>query len=145
MIPDPDSGFYALLLYLRADRRIRIGQKGVFNFDAGHYVYIGSARPGLTARLARHGRSRKTLRWHIDYLRKKAGMIGAWTTCDGNATECGLAEWFQSRPGALNPLKGFGASDCRCPGHLVYLPDLRAAGLVPGEPVAGSVPMQWSG
>ena len=140
-----DSGLYALLLHLGGDRRIRIGRKGVFNFPEGYYVYIGSARPGLGGRLARHRRLRKVLRWHIDYLRRRARWLGAWTTTAEGTSECELAAWFRELPGAESPVPGFGASDCRCGGHLARLTSLSGSGLAPGGPIEGPYGLEWSG
>lgn len=73
--------------------RVTIGRFGSFRFVAGRYIYTGSARHNFAARVARHLRQEKTLRWHIDYLLAAPGNV---------------------------PLPGFGASDCRagCGSHL---------------------------
>ena len=39
------------------------------------YVYTGSARGGLEARIARRRRREKRMRWHIDYLLREARII----------------------------------------------------------------------
>jgi len=64
-------GTYALILHLSKKlERIEIGKLGRFAFDAGFYVYVGSAfgPGGLKARLQRHLRTDKPLHWHIDLL-----------------------------------------------------------------------------
>jgi sugar fermentation stimulation protein A len=72
----------------------------------------------MPARLARHGRRRKPLRWHIDYLSAKAAMLGAILIPGGRDGECSLAaEVARLHP---RPVPRFGASDCRCAGHLFY-------------------------
>jgi len=85
---------------------------------AGRYVYTGSAKRALEARIARHLRQDKTLRWHIDYLLAAPGVrvVGVVRS---RRTEC--AENRAVR-GSI-PAPGFGASDCRagCGSHLRHL------------------------
>ncbi len=122
-----DGGCYIAVFELNRARRLRIGKLGTFDFPAGVYYYVGSALRSRDARLARHARRRKPLRWHVDYLSARARMLGAvlapadWVG-DGRTgpVECRLAaalERFARRRPA-----GFGASDCRCAGHLLYAP-----------------------
>ena len=47
---------------------LRIGKLGTFEFPAGRYVYTGSARKNIEARISRHLSKKKRRRWHIDYL-----------------------------------------------------------------------------
>ncbi|MDC7789088.1 GIY-YIG nuclease family protein [Rhodoplanes sp. TEM] len=87
----------------------------------GRYLYCGSARGpgGLRARIARHLRRRKTLRWHVDRLTTRGTVIAVWAVPDGD--ECALAGALAGLP---VPIPGFGASDCRrCPSHLFAWPD----------------------
>jgi len=67
-----DRGAYVVLLRLRRAKAIDIGSLGRIRFPAGFYGYAGSAARILTARVARHRRIRKRLRWHIDLLRAEA-------------------------------------------------------------------------
>ncbi|MEE9274352.1 MAG: GIY-YIG nuclease family protein [bacterium] len=121
------SGVYHLLLRLGRPRRIRVGALGLLPFPAGYYTYTGRAMRGLGARLARHSRrGGKRLRWHIDYLRRAAALEAIrLVAADEAEAECRLAldllAQARRRLGAgalLHP--GFGASDCRCPAHLVH-------------------------
>jgi Uri superfamily endonuclease len=116
------AGTYALLLRLWAGADITVGRLGIFTFPAGYYVYVGSAlgRGGLPARLARHGRQQKRMHWHIDYLLAYARIIGVQTDTSGERLECTWARKWLHKPGAQIIAPGFGASDCRCPAHLVY-------------------------
>ncbi len=57
---------YQLLIRIGRPIRLRIGALGVQEFPAGHYLYTGSARRNLEARIHRHLRREKKLRWHID-------------------------------------------------------------------------------
>lgn len=107
-------------LYIRVARplRLKIGALGELQFPAGHYVYTGSARRNLAARIARHRRRDKPLRWHIDYLLADPAAVVEWVAT-GTRAEC---RWHQATAGrVLHP--GFGASDCRagCGGHLKWL------------------------
>jgi len=49
---------------------------GRARFRQGVYFYVGTAQRNLSARLGRHSRKEKTLRWHIDYLSVRAEMLG---------------------------------------------------------------------
>ena len=120
--PANDSGIYIAVFHLPRTRRIRVGKLGQFRFAPGYYLYVGSAQRNLTARLDRHGRPRKPLRWHIDYLSTEAPMYGAVCIPAPRRRECrltrNLAQLF------TQPAPGFGASDCNCPSHLFYTPEL---------------------
>ena len=60
---------------LRFSKRLEIvvGRLGVIQAERGYYVYVGSAlgSGGLAARVGRHCRREKRLRWHVDYLRAR--------------------------------------------------------------------------
>ncbi len=113
-----DHTSYQLLIRIERDTSVRIGALGVQGFPAGDYVYTGSARRNLGARVRRHLEKDKPLRWHIDYLLADPGVrvTGVLTSTRG---EC---DWNQSLAGSV-PVHGFGASDCRngCGAHLVCL------------------------
>ncbi len=120
------AGTYVLFLALEEEKRIRVGQKGEFVFPAGILAYVGSARGpgGLAARLARHRRNPKPQVWHIDFLRPFAQPVAAWWAPGTDRRECLWAEVLARLPGASRPAPGFGASDCRCPAHLIHFPAL---------------------
>jgi sugar fermentation stimulation protein A len=111
-----DSGSYILVLYLKKDRRIRIGQLGEVPFDKGYYLYVGSARKNLGKRIERHRRRRKKLFWHIDYLREHAEFCTALPVRTGASLECKMAREMNEI--SHWPVPGFGASDCECSTHL---------------------------
>ena len=111
-----DAGVYIAVFYLAEARLIRVGRLGRFRFAHGVYLYVGSAQRGLSARLRRHGRRGKPLRWHIDYLSTRAAMLGAILVPGTRDRECRLAAELAQRYGRF--IDGFGASDCRCGGHL---------------------------
>ena len=122
----PAKGDYALLIYLADERRLQIGALGVFDFPAGYYVYVGSARGsgGLRARVGRHLRppGAKPRRWHIDWLLAAAAGVDVFSLVGEERQECAWAAAMQQTPGAQIVAPGFGASDCSCPAHLIYLP-----------------------
>src|SRR5512143_3835048 len=117
------TGIYVLALWLEAPRVISVGRLGEWTFPAGWYLYVGSAQGpgGMPARLVRHRRrlaSGKKARWHVDYLREQAVWGGAWGLAAAERLECTWAGVLRRLPGAEVVVRGFGASDCRCPGHL---------------------------
>jgi Uri superfamily endonuclease len=129
MTRSAEPGTYVLLLRLRRAQRLRIGALGVFEFPPGWYVYVGSAfgPGGLAARVARHARLAKRLRWHIDYLLPPAELYGVWAGV-GWRQECELTRRIASGSTARICAERFGASDCDCRSHLFYFvhrPDLR--------------------
>lgn len=108
---------YQLFIDLAQPLRVRIGKLGEFDFPAGNYVYTGSARRNLEARIARHLRREKRLRWHIDYLLAAPGVT-VTRVRRSDVAECALN---QATAGSV-PVPGFGASDCRqgCGSHLKF-------------------------
>jgi sugar fermentation stimulation protein A len=108
---------YVLLLYLPADRRIRIGRLGCLLFEKGLYFYVGSGGRSPLRRIARHIRKRKRKFWHIDFLTVKSRVVGALILESNVSLECTLARALRKR---FKPVPGFGASDCRCGSHLFF-------------------------
>lgn len=115
-----DKGIYIAVFYLSRPLQIQVGRLGQFLFEPGFYFYVGSAQRNLSSRLARHARRRKPLHWHVDYLSCQAAMIGAMVMPWSRARECELARELAARFELT--VRGFGASDCRCPGHLSCSP-----------------------
>ncbi len=117
-VADPSLCSYQLHIEITRARWLSIGRLGRFRFPAGHYVYTGSARRNLVARVRRHLAREKTLRWHIDYL-LAARHAHVRDVSLSREAECRLN---QRLPGEI-PVPGFGASDCRagCRSHLRYL------------------------
>lgn len=114
-------GTYVLVLHLPSRRDVVVGGARSYLFDAGYYYYCGSALNGLEARLARHYRQEKCLRWHVDYFLRLASISAVWAVRGSVRLEC-CAQRALSDLGCL-PIRGFGSSDCRCPGHLLAAPD----------------------
>ncbi len=70
----PAAISYQLRIDVKKPIRIGVGRLGRFLFPAGRYVYTGSAKRNLDARIARHLRKEKRLRWHIDWLLSASGV-----------------------------------------------------------------------
>jgi len=111
-----DRGSYILILHLPRRANIAVGGLGEIAFPPGYYLYAGSAKKALRARMARHLRKKKTFFWHIDYLadRCEAPLVipvrtGADLEHEMAASLQKTAEWS---------IPGFGASDCTCKTHL---------------------------
>ena len=111
------SGPRTYQLHIRLDRNttIQVGALGRHRFPAGDYIYTGSARRNIEARVQRHYRDTKKLHWHIDYLLHSpaASIVEVKLSAE---PECRLN---QSTEGDI-PVPGFGASDCHngCRSHL---------------------------
>ncbi len=115
---------YQLLLYLQNTVKVEVGRLGKFTLPAGSYLYTGSARNNMEARLTRHLRKEKKLYWHIDYLTGRTDV----TILDVKKyTEEECLVNLKTNGEILIP--GFGASDCRmkCGSHLKYLEARRIA------------------
>ena len=122
------AGTYVLVMRVPAPLQVRIGRLGASVLPAGWYVYVGSALGpgGLRGRLARHFRADKKLRWHIDYVLSSAAaatqaqpIAQVWYVCSAVRNECVWARELGALPGARVAMRGFGASDCHCPSHLL--------------------------
>jgi Uri superfamily endonuclease len=121
-MPPEQAGTYVLILHLPHPATVDVGRLGSFQFPGGWYAYVGSARGpgGLAARISRHRRPSKPLHWHVDYLRVRAHPVAVWYAVGDQKRECAWAETLSRLPGASTPAPRFGASDCRCPTHLIY-------------------------
>jgi len=125
---------YQLLVCVRRPVVVRVGRLGTVRFEAGYYVYTGSARRAAGARIRRHLGHRKTRRWHIDYLLEAAGVrvlaVRLWRWRPGG--ECERNMRLVRRGLGTPAVRGFGNGDCRygCPAHLVRLTDRGERALV---------------
>lgn len=120
------EGAYALHLSVTSPRTLQIGRSGRFSFPAGDYIYLGSALGpgGLKARLNHHLRGKGQPHWHIDYLLRKAILIGCCYLETELRQECLWSQALASLPEASIPAPRFGAGDCeaggvKCPAHLI--------------------------
>ncbi len=133
---------YVVAAWVPRRETITVGALGPITFARGWYAYVGSARRGRDARVARHMRPDKPLRWHADYLFSRHTATRSWLI-DTELTECELAALLReavrgvedqkrpatrasggsgSAPAFAEPENApFGASDCGCAGHLVVV------------------------
>jgi sugar fermentation stimulation protein A len=113
---DEDRGVYLIALFLNSPKCVATGGLGEIEYPRGWYVYVGSAKRGLSARMRRHLSNRKTCRWHIDYLSLAADSRRAYPIYTDRDVECELATQIEAAGGLGIP--GFGCSDCSCKTHL---------------------------
>ncbi len=114
------AGAYLLLVKLAAPVCVTLAKRPNSRLSAGWYAYAGSAYGpgGIHARVARHFRTDKPVRWHIDQLTQVALELWAAPAPGGN--ECTLLQAMHAEPGVMLSVRGFGSSDCRrCGTHLL--------------------------
>jgi len=116
---NPEHTLYAIFFQLENKVTIQIGKLTTHTFDKGKYIYVGSAKKNIAARVNRHIRLEKPSRWHFDYLRPY-GEVTKVKTYEGKLGECGLADLLMKEFAASTPVKKFGSSDCRCYSHLLF-------------------------
>ncbi len=92
---------------------LEVGALGKVKFRPGYYTYVGSGRKNLAARIRRHRRKDKKLRWHIDYLLQVAEIEQIWL-CPEDERELveKVASWLKPA------VRGFGSSDTGFESHL---------------------------
>jgi Uri superfamily endonuclease len=118
-----EPGAYVLLIGLPVPVETALPGKPTTTLGAGRYLYCGSAKGpgGIRARLARHMRIEKSVRWHVDRLTEAGTVIGAWSFPGGD--ECDLVRTLSH---LSFPIPGFGSTDCRmCQSHLLKWQDHR--------------------
>jgi sugar fermentation stimulation protein A len=112
-----DRGGYLLIIRNPAPRVIHVGALGEFRFGEGWYVYAGSAMGGLQARIRRHFRTEKKLRWHIDYLvPAPMALVECIPVRSPVSIEHRLAAGLEKL--CFSTVPGFGASDSPARSHL---------------------------
>ncbi len=116
----PKPGTYALVLLCPSERGIEVGRLGTTTFKQGYYIYVGSAfgPGGVAARVKRHCRIDKPVRWHIDYLRTAMTVVEVWFTHDPGHWEHHWAGTLSDSERSNASVSGFGSSDCDCESHL---------------------------
>ena len=121
------KGAYILLITVPESVEIRVGALGILRFESGEYAYVGSAYGpgGIEARVKRHLRAEKKIKWHIDYLLEHA-EVDSVLIKDG-ADEVKSAKRMLKCP----YIEGFGSSDSPLPSHLFMCPHSRVHELFP--------------
>ena len=112
------KGSYVLFIHMPRSKGIDVGRLGSFRFEAGTYLYVGSALNTLQKRLARHASQTKKLHWHIDYLLQYGTIQKVMTVETEKRIECLLNKAVTEIFPVEAPVKGFGSTDCRCNTHL---------------------------
>ncbi len=102
-----------------APQSISVGKLGEVFLGPGGYLYVGSARRTLAARIRRHCLPEKKRRWHIDYLLHGGALHLEEIWVAGHIAECRLAAGLLLLPQVSVPKARLGASDCRCPAHFL--------------------------
>jgi Uri superfamily endonuclease len=111
-------GAYAMAIELSDEVAVTFSGRLRIALPAGRYLYCGSTKGpgGLKARLSRHMRRGKSVRWHVDQLTEQGLVIGNWIFPGGD--ECRLVQMCSHLP---MPIAGFGSSDCTtCRSHLLH-------------------------
>jgi len=129
-VPQGASGGGAYTLHLEVSRALRIqaGSLGEIRLASGLYFYIGSARRGIAARVARHERLARTkagqAQWHVDYLLLHPSVRLLQVEAHRNQNECRVSKRIARRQGVTAPIARFGSTDCRsgCKAHLYRIP-----------------------
>ncbi len=124
-LPDV-PGTYILWLLCRRRGSCKIGRLGNMSLQVGYYAYVGSALGpgGLAARLRHHLKHSANPRWHIDHLRQRLAIHTIWFTCSNKRYEHLWAASLTRLPTFHHPMRGFGSSDCHCPSHLFFIPEI---------------------
>lgn len=120
-------GTYRLLWQVLQPARVQVGRLGELELVRGYYAYIGSAYGpgGLQARIRHHLRAHHPRpHWHLDYLRPYWQPLAQHWQLQQRC-ECAWAQQLLAA-GATPIAPRFGASDCHCAGHGLYLPEALA-------------------
>jgi Uri superfamily endonuclease len=119
------KGTYTIVLACERPFQARIGKLGSVEVSRKYCLYTGSAlgqgATSLERRLARHERRVKKKRWHVDYLttRRAVRFEGAFYIVSDKRLECRINRAVQESVRTVTLLPHLGASDCKCPAHLV--------------------------
>lgn len=131
-ISSEDRGTYTLIVLVRHDVEVDVGNLGHNLFKRGFYTYTGSAlgKKGMNLkhRIERHLSNNKKMHWHIDYLLslKEALIMGViYSTLDKDL-ECIISKKIEDLDFSEVVMEGFGSSDCRsdCRAHLHHFPSI---------------------
>ena len=119
------GGTYVLVFQLTARTKVKT-KYGFIVLDPGTYAYVGSAfgPGGVQARVGRHLRKEKSVRWHIDWITAKDAFEPLEILVfEGERVETQVSEVLASR---FEAVRGFGASDCREESHLFTINSKRS-------------------
>ena len=118
------GGAYALVIATHRAVTITLAGREPAELPEARYLYGGSAYGpgGIRARVGRHLKGAKSIRWHVDRLSNAFGVAAVIALPGGR--ECALLEEVRGWEGVTVPAPGFGSTDCgTCAAHLVMLPE----------------------
>lgn len=98
-------GAYLLVIDLHRSLPLDVPWAAPARLAPGRYVYCGSAYGpgGIRARIARHRKRDKTVRWHVDRLTAAGRIVAIHATPGGR--ECDLVAQVTASPGACAPAR----------------------------------------
>ncbi len=115
-----NNSYVAYQIFFRLDSplTLTIGKLGTHKMPAGNYVYSGSAKRNIRARVLRHLTGAKKRHWHIDYLLSGPG-ITVHRIILSRSSECKLNKSIKGRI----IVRRFGSTDCSegCGSHLKFI------------------------
>ncbi len=115
------GGSYLMVLRCEQDVTKGIGALGERKFRKGYYVYVGSALKGVDARIRRHRKGKKKIRWHLDYVFPYVMKeVKVYPILGPGRMETRLAQKLIEISEECVP--GFGSSDTELPSHFFYFP-----------------------
>lgn len=119
--PGPCPGTYLLRFDLAEPCRLAVGRLGTVELRPGVHYYAGSALGpgGVAARVRRHLVGSRRIHWHIDRLRAQRPVSEVWYCHGPVRLEHAWAAALLVLAAGEVAVPRFGASDCRCPSHLV--------------------------
>lgn len=137
-ISSEDRGTYTLIMLVRKDVEVDVGNLGHHLFKRGFYTYTGSALGkngmNLKHRIERHLSNKKKMHWHIDYLLslKETLIMGVIYSTLGKDLECIISKNVEDSDFSEIVIEGFGSSDCRsdCRAHFHHFPSISLKTLV---------------
>ncbi len=109
---------YQLYIRLTEDTTIEAGKLGAVYLRKGLYIYTGSAKKNMAARIKRHRRKDKKRHWHIDHITTLPQAHIEKVTYHIE-DEC----FINKKTVGTILAPGFGASDCKngCVSHLKFI------------------------
>lgn len=118
------KGCYILFLRFKREVLTRVGSLGIHRIPRGLYAYVGSAKGpgGIEARVKRHIRKDKRVKWHIDYLTTKPECFieAVMVVKSSTLKEKELVRFLETK-GGVHLIRGFGSSDDKFTlSHLLY-------------------------
>lgn len=118
--PGPNPGSYLLRFDLPRPLVLAVGRLGEIRLAPGTLYYAGSALGpgGVAARVRCHLAGGGRPHWHVDRLRAVLPVREVWYCHAPERLEHAWAAGLLAG-GSVAAVR-FGASDCRCPTHLVH-------------------------